>query len=233
MTIEQEVFRRYKVNRNALIRYGFNRFDDIYTYDKYFLDDAFKAIIVIDENGIVKGKVIETDFEDEYTQIRNPIYKGKFVNKVREEYRNILLDIRKKCFKKQFFISEQANRLAELIFKEYKEEPDFPFDTEKYKGFGVFRYPKNRKWYALIMNVDMKVFSEKKENIFVDVINLKADETQSKKTLKTKGIYPAYHMNKKKWISIILDDSLTDEEIMSYIDVSRTFVIPVKKAKKK
>ena len=32
-------------------------------------------------------------------------------------------------------------------------------------------------------------------------------------------------MNKKKWASILLDDSLTDEEVMSYINYSRDFMI--------
>lgn len=35
-----------------------------------------------------------------------------------------------------------------------------------------------------------------------------------------KGIYIAYHMNKKNWVSIILDDTLTDNEIISLIDIS-------------
>ena len=32
--------------------------------------------------------------------------------------------------------------------------------------------------------------------------------------------YKAYHMNKKKWISIILDETLSDEDIFKYIDES-------------
>lgn len=39
-----------------------------------------------------------------------------------------------------------------------------------------------------------------------------------------KGIYPEYHLNKKSWVSIILDDTLTDDEIMSLIDMSYQIV---------
>lgn len=36
----------------------------------------------------------------------------------------------------------------------------------------------------------------------------------------TAGVFPAYHMNKQNWITIILDDTLSDAEIYSLIDRS-------------
>ena len=41
--------------------------------------------------------------------------------------------------------------------------------------------------------------------------------------LNQKGIYPAYHMNKKHWISIFLDETFSDGEIMEYIKKSRMY----------
>ena len=38
--------------------------------------------------------------------------------------------------------------------------------------------------------------------------------------LKKDGIYPAYHMNKRNWISILLNDTLKDTEIMNRIEES-------------
>ena len=35
--------------------------------------------------------------------------------------------------------------------------------------------------------------------------------------LSQKGYYPAFHMNKKCWVSIILEDALSDEEIQNRI----------------
>ena len=34
------------------------------------------------------------------------------------------------------------------------------------------------------------------------------------------GIYDAYHMNKKSWVSIILNDTVSDELIIKLIDNS-------------
>lgn len=41
-----------------------------------------------------------------------------------------------------------------------------------------------------------------------------------KELIKIDGFYRAYHMNKKSWISIILDNTLDNEIIYSLIDQS-------------
>ena len=226
MTIEQELFASYRVIKEKLLEWGFINYSGIYTYSKDFHNDEFKALITIDEYGTLNGKVIEKEFNEEFVQLRIESFRGGFFGEVREEYKKILLDIRDKCFKKEIFISNQANRLTKLIYERYHESPDFPFDQEKYKHYGVFRYHGNDKWYGLIMNISKVVLTNKgdKEE-YVDVINVRIDESKREEILKIKGIYPSYHMNKQKWVSIILDESLKDEEIMEYINYSRDFMI--------
>ena len=41
-----------------------------------------------------------------------------------------------------------------------------------------------------------------------------------KELIKINGFYKAYHMNKKSWISVILDNTLDNEIIYSLIDQS-------------
>lgn len=68
------------------------------------------------------------------------------------------------------------------------------------------------------MNIDKsKITKGSKE---VEIINLKIPEEEIKTLLTKKGYYEAYHMNKKYWLTIILDDTLPDEEIIKYIDIS-------------
>ena len=54
---------------------------------------------------------------------------------------------------------------------------------------------------------------------FVEVINLKLDDKVTE-LLLVDGIYPAYHMNKKYWVSLLLDDTLSDKTIFDLVDVS-------------
>lgn len=79
MNIEREIFASYRPINEKLIAYGFDCFKDIYTYSKDFHNDEFKALITIDEHGVLLGKVIEKAFNEEYTQIHNDSYNGGFI----------------------------------------------------------------------------------------------------------------------------------------------------------
>ena len=225
MSIEQDIFRSYHPIKERLIEYGFECFKDIFTYSINFHNNEFKALITISEKGEVNFKVIELAFNEEFTQINNDSYKGQYIGEIREKCRDILLDIRNKCFKKEVFVSNQANRIATIIKERYHEEPDFPFSDPKIQNYGVFRYHINKKWYGLIMNVSKSNFLPNSKNEFVDVINVRIDENNREEILKNKGIYPSYHMNKQKWVSILLDDTFNDEEVMEYINYSRDFMV--------
>ena len=77
----------------------------------------------------------------------------------------------------------------------------------------------------LTSRISVKEKTEKKvekEELKVngEVINLKLDETMIKELIKMDGFYRAYHMNKKSWISIILDYTVDNEIIYSLIDQS-------------
>lgn len=54
----------------------------------------------------------------------------------------------------------------------------------------------------------------------IEIINVKLNQNKISDLISKKGFYEAYHMNKKNWISIILDDTLNDDEIMKYIEES-------------
>ena len=58
----------------------------------------------------------------------------------------------------------------------------------------------------------------------VEVANLKADPEEIPALTQEEGIFPAWHMNKKHWISVILDDTLPDERVMELIRSSRWLV---------
>lgn len=57
----------------------------------------------------------------------------------------------------------------------------------------------------------------------MEIINVKVDPDTVMQHLNQGGIYPAYHMNKKHWISILLDDTFSDDEIMEYIKKSQMY----------
>lgn len=94
---------------------------------------------------------------------------------------------------------------------------DYPWeDTPEYT---VFRHADNRKWFALVADVKYQTLGLDKPGI-VNFINLKCDPDLVEEVVAHPGILPAYHMNKRHWITVLLDGSCAESELKSLIDLS-------------
>ena len=220
MTIEQKVFSRRRFSTKRLEDYGFRNMDVCYSLSKEFMDGDFTAEIRVYQNGNVAGRVMDNMIGEEYIPLRMPNYEGAFVGSVRAAYEELLLGIADACCTEVSFVSDQSNRIAALIFDRYSVEPDFPWDEGEKNPSGVFRHAGNNKWFGLIMNIERLHLDKSADSETVDVINLKADENKTAALHKIRGVYPAYHMNHSKWISVVLDDTLDDRDVMDLVDES-------------
>lgn len=214
MSIESDVFRKSILNKEKLLKYGFKKDDSLYKYYTILLDDFIANITINDKN--IDGKIYDKETNEEYTNFRVKNINGEFVNKVKEEYIKILKDINDNCFDKKYFNYDQANRITDLIKKEYKITPEFLWD--KFPGYAVFRCTSSKKWFAVILNVPKNKITGNSDKE-IEILNIKLGDNTNL-YLKEKNVYPSYHMNKKNWVTIILDDSLGDDVIMSLINIS-------------
>lgn len=219
MNIEKEIFKKSTINFDKLLPYGFEESGDRYTISKNILDDSFRIDVEISPGGLVEGKIYDLSFGEEYTNYRIETQTGKFVNQIRSEFEEFLTDIREHCTASNYFLANQANRIAGFIMKRYGDKPEFPWD--KFPGYGIFRNPRNNKWYGLIMNINKSKIDKGDEE--VEVLNVKLAEDKVACLLSKEGFYKAYHMNKKNWITVLLDDTFSDEEIMGYLEESHRF----------
>lgn len=217
MNFVSNIFNKFVPDFNKLVEYGFVKDNNGYTYEKFFKNSEFKTVVKIDRNGIISAKVFEVETDDEYLPLRIKSQEGVFTGTIREEYKIILTEIRDNCFSKKYFISNQANRITNLIISKYGNYPCFMW--EQSPDCGVFKNPDNNKWYGIIMNIDYsKLGAASKKN--VEILNIKLDKDKIPTLLKQKGFFPAWHMNKKYWISIALDDTLADEQIFNLVTES-------------
>lgn len=216
MTIEEEIFRRCSLDFDKLLAYGFILEDDHYIYEKNIMDDSFKMVVIVSFNHKVEGKLYDLAFDVEYTNFRISSYTGEYVAKVRGEFEAVLQDIKNNCSVHQYYSSIQANRISDLITDKYHTVPEFPW--EKTPDAGIYRHVHNKKWFGLIMYININKIGQGDE--MVNIINVKLREDTILQLLERDGFYKAYHMNKKSWITIVLNDTLSDEEIMMYIEES-------------
>lgn len=229
MTIEDEIFKRYSVDFEKLVKYGFQKIKDEYSFVKLFHNDEFRAKIIIAKSGVVLGKVIEIESNDEFLPLRVENQQGTFVGEIRDEYIRLLTDIKDNCCSQNYFIFPQSNRITNAIISKYGNNPDFMW--EKFIDYGVFKNADNKKWYGIIMNIDYSKLGKDNKNP-VEVINLKLDKDEIQNLLKQDGFYPAWHMNKKSWITITLDETLPDETILKLVEESYSYTVTSKKSDK-
>ena len=229
MTIEEELFRKAKIDFDKISKYGFKKEKSLYKYSKNIMNNTFRVDVEIDEKGIVKGKVYDLSFGDEYTNFRMEDSIGYFVGQVKAEFESLLKNIRSNCFNRKDFINEQSNRIAKAIKEKYGDEPEF--EWKKFPGYATFRNKDSKKLYGIIMNINKSKLGEKSTDE-VEVINIKLEPDEIEDLLKQDGFYPAYHMNKKSWITIILNDTIADEKIMSLIDKSYLYTVKNKNSAK-
>lgn len=217
MTLEDEIFQRKKVNWESLVSFGFVLKDSEYDYRTTFMNGDFEAHIHIHSDGSVSGKVYDTETGDEYSNIRIKSARGAFVMQVREGYQKILQNIADSCFISKYFVSEQANRMTQFINEKYGTVPEFLW--ERTPSDGIFRHSENQKWYGIIMYIPYERLNKERQGM-IEVLNVKINPMERETLLRNEGCYPAYHMNKKHWMTVVLDDTLTDQEIITYVESS-------------
>lgn len=109
------------------------------------------------------------------------------------------------------------------VRKTYKIEPAYLFKSSPEAA--VLRHRPGRcgsgqqKWFAVVMRVSGRRLGLEIEEE-VDVLNVKADPEQVSVLQTLTGFFPAYHMNKEHWISILLDEKTQRGTICGLIDGS-------------
>ena len=106
--------------------------------------------------------------------------------------------------------------LFQYIKQKYNTIPEYMW--ARTPNYGVFRQHSNHKWYGIIMDVPKRYLGINEEGI-VDILNVKCDPDLIGSLLLQDGYLPAYHMNKKNWVSIILKIA-EKQAIKQLIDLS-------------
>ncbi len=106
--------------------------------------------------------------------------------------------------------------IKDFILREYGVLADKPFKDDDSE---VFRVKHNKKWFAIIMTIPAVKLGIKQEG-FVNIMNLKNTPSDVFMLRAIEGIFPAYHMNKENWLTILLDGKLPIEMIFELIDQS-------------
>lgn len=117
----------------------------------------------------------------------------------------------------------QRERIEEYIQNRYGADPEHLW--AKYPSYAVYRQPASKKWFAIIMDIPRNRLGLDGEEP-VDVMDVKCGAIMVGSLLAQDGFMPAYHMSKGTWISVLLDDTVPDEQIFPLLELSYDSVAP-------
>ncbi|WP_103623955.1 MmcQ/YjbR family DNA-binding protein [Campylobacter concisus] len=106
------------------------------------------------------------------------------------------------------YIKEKFDVLGEQIFP-------------KYPKFSAFRHNKNKKWFALLLDISASKLGLESDEV-TEVLNLKCSPNLAMVLVDEQQIFKAYHMNKKHWISVNLNSKISQKTVFDLIDESFT-----------
>lgn len=120
-------------------------------------------------------------------------------------------------------MDSQQERIERHIKERYGSEPEHLW--AKYPDYVVFRHSATQKWFAAFMAVPCDKLGLPGTGI-LPILDIKCSPLMIGSLLSEKGFLPAYHMNKNTWISVLLDDSVSDEKISALLEFSYDSVAP-------
>lgn len=209
-----EIFKSYQFNKEKARAYGFLESSGFWIHSFTILQGDFVMTVSITADN-VSFQVFDQETGDLYPQVHMESMRGSFVGSVREACLEILYQIRKACFEVQDFICPQTKRIMTQVQEQYGNQLEYLW--EKSPDTAVLRHEGNKKWYAVLMKISWDKLEKGREGQ-VEAVNLKHDQVAD--LLSHKGVYPAFHMNKRYWISVALDDTLSDKEVLELIEKS-------------
>ena len=208
---------KYNFSKKQLLQFGFREESEKLIYRKEILDGNFLIEIIFVNNQLMI-EVYDLEYDEIYSLFSVDSAVGETVQNIREYVEKLLSSILGLADESEKISSEIIdhcnNKYGENHVNPFKIHPDIlAFVNEK------------NKWYALFLDVDYSKLNKNTDiTTKVKILNVKYPTDKILEIIENKNIFPAYHMNKKHWISIVLDKNIKLETIKELIDISYSLV---------
>lgn len=206
-----EIFDKNIFNSKLAIAYGFSKTGDYYILQSDIDVENFNVIVKIGKDSF-EVNVIELPFNEEYILFNVLDSKGKFVSQIRKKVNELIGDIVNSCFSSL----DYRKLLLDYVKEKYGTIPEEPWEDNNH---ATIKTTNSKKWYGIFMSIPYKTLGLDKSGK-IDVLNVKLNPELIQSLIDKKHFFPAYHMNKKYWITILLDSDTDLNLVKSLIDES-------------
>lgn len=207
-------FNRFKYKEDKLIKFGFKKEKDKYILDQLSTNKEFTFHLEINDKRVLSS-VIDNSTNEEYMPFYIETINGEYVGAIRDEFELLIKSILSTCYEKDYK-NDTVHQVINFVKENYNLKPEYLFSDSP--NTFVLKH-KEAKWFGIVMDIPYtKVGIDSKEIVYV--LNVKVPTEEIPDLIKIPGIVPAYHMNKKYWISILLDGSVDLKIITNLINTS-------------
>ncbi len=201
-----------KIDVNRFIEYGFMNDETNLFFRKHMSSTSFTIVCLLKDNTL-ECKLIDDDFNEECEIVDGIHALNGYFGKIKEDYEAVIEDMVLKCTSK---VKSQRERIIEHVMNEMGDEPEYLWP--KFPDDSIIRRKDNKKWYCLFMKLEAKKLGLEGSKTY-DVLDLRGNQERIG-SIDYEVMFPGYHMNKKHWFTIILDDGMKDSDIVSLVNES-------------
>ena len=207
----------YNFSKEQLNGFGFKEEEEKLIYRKEILDCSFSIEIVF-VNSQLMIEVYDLEFDEIYSLFSVDSAVGETVQNIREHVEKLLSSI--------LGLADESGKISlegiDYCNNKYGGNQVNPF--KKHSDIFAMVNEKN-KWYALFLDVEYNKLNKNTDiTTKVKILNVKYPADNILSIIDNKNIFPAYHMNKNHWISVVLDKNIKLETIKELIDISYSLV---------
>lgn len=216
------------LNQDLLLSYGFQRKDGMLYYAE-MLNENPMALFLSYDGKMMEAKVMDMDLKEPYLPFESKEAKGAYLGRIREETLDILLDIKETCGER----FDCREKLLSLLREKRNYQLKYPFSDEKNVANAVLTEENDVHWFGIFLSPKGKSLSSQMGEKKVDLLVVKLDPEKILALVDNVRYFPGYHMNKRHWMSILLDKNTDLDKAMALLDESHDLVYGIKPKRKK
>ena len=211
------LLKEYTHNFTELLSYGFTKIDDHHYRLQKNIDDLDFYFEILIGNSQFTIDVFDKYTNECYILFNIQESTGAFVCTLRERANKLIEDILKNCFA----CTNIKAKVIAYIQNQFAVSPIFPWT--KHKNYCTFNTQEKNKWFAVLLQISAKKLNIDSENE-VTILNLKGNPDKITRLIDYTTIFPAYHMHKKLWYTVLLNKDTNFEELQTLIQASYLLV---------
>ena len=142
--------------------------------------------------------IVKDEFHERYSLFDVTTTNSKIVQQLRQEVEEMVFQW---CYSVDTSLVALKEKWNHWILENVTPYSAMPF---KKSAVTVYNVKENGKWYALMIEIPFSKLGITSDETVL-ILNVKISPEEKETLLQKEGVFEAYHMNKKHWISIALN----------------------------